>query len=114
LTRILTILSFILLAASASQAQSRTSTTPDPGTEKIIKFYPNPATSIINFDIQKGYERGYDLQIYNLLGKLVYEQKNVSQKTTISLTDFNRGMYVFQYIDANRRIVESGKFQVSK
>ncbi len=36
---------------------------------RIVKFYPNPATSYITFDIQKESDKNYTFQIYNMLGK---------------------------------------------
>ena len=111
--RLLPIISFILLIALDSQGQARTvptTTTENP----VVKFYPNPATTVITFDIQKGYDKGLDIQVYNMLGKMVYEQKNVPSKTTINLNDYNRGVYIYQLRDHDGRVVESGKFQVSK
>jgi hypothetical protein len=81
---------------------------------KIIKFYPNPATTFINFDIQKNYDKGFSIQVYNFLGKQVYEAKNVSERTTVNLADYNRGIYIYQLRDINGKILESGKFQVAK
>jgi len=114
LKRLLLITSIILLIAAGSRAQSRTSPLPDGGTERIVRFYPNPATSFITFDIQKGYDKGYDIQVFNLLGKMIYEQKNIAPKTTINLSEYNRGVYVYQLRDREGKIIESGKFQVSK
>ena len=45
------------------------STVPQDGGEHIIKFYPNPAISFITFDLQKNSDKGYDMQIFNFLGK---------------------------------------------
>ena len=39
---------------------------------KVLKFYPNPATSIINFEITQNVQRDLTLQIYNFFGKKVY------------------------------------------
>jgi len=111
LRRILPIISFILLIALNSQGQARTVSNQD---KPVVRFYPNPATTVINFDIQSGYEKGLDIQVYNLLGRMVYEQKNVPSKTTVNLTDYNRGVYIYQIRDHDGRVVESGKFQVSK
>ena len=83
-------------------------------TTRIIKFYPNPATSIINFDFQKGYDKSYTFQIFNFLGKKVYEVSNVTPRTVVNLTDFYRGVYIFQLKDKSGKMIDSGKFQVSK
>ena len=81
---------------------------------KVVRFYPNPASSIINFEFSKPVQRDYILQVFNFLGKKVFESNSVSQKTSVALTDFYRGIYIFQLRDKTGRIIESGKFQVSK
>ena len=81
---------------------------------KVVRFYPNPASSIINFEFSKPVQRDYILQVFNFLGKKVFESNSISQKTSVALTDFYRGIYIFQLRDKTGRIIESGKFQVSK
>ncbi len=106
----------ILLAGLqlGSSAQSRTSADNGVQQTKIVKFYPNPANSFINFEFQRSYNQNYTLLIFNFIGKVVLESKNLSQKSTINLTDFYRGMYVYQLRDNLGAILESGKFQVVK
>lgn len=114
--RVIAILSFCLLTAIQSQAQSSARTSPlGDGNDRIVNLYPNPATSYINFDIQSNYKKGLTIYIFNgVLGKKMYEAANVSKKTTITLNDFSRGMYIYHLIDENGKIIESGKFQVSR
>ena len=81
---------------------------------KTVKFYPNPAISFINFEFERTYDKSYSLLIYNFIGKKVVEMKISEQKINISLTDFYRGVYIFQLRDKLGNIVESGKFQVAK
>jgi hypothetical protein len=107
--------SIILLLSIQSKSQDRN---PLPSGEepiaKIVKFYPNPATSFITFDFQQNSDKSYNLQIFNFIGKKVQEVNNVTAKTTVNLSDFYRGMYIFQLKDKNGKVVDSGKFQVSK
>ena len=114
LRRILTILSIILLIAIQSQAQSARSTGSSITTDRIIKLYPNPATTNITFDLQKGYERGLSIQVYSFLGKKMYEGQNIPSKVTLDLAEFNRGLYMYHLIDNTGKVIESGKFQVTK
>lgn len=79
-----------------------------------MRFYPNPATTFVNFDVQKASDRGYSIQVFNFLGRKMFEANNVSQSTRLNLTDFNRGVYIYQLRDRSGKVVESGKFQVSK
>ena len=44
----------------------------------------------------------------------MYEASNVSQRITLSLIDYNRGVYIYQLRDRSGKLVETGKFQVSK
>jgi hypothetical protein len=111
--RIFYILFFIVLTTGAVQAQERPGDRPTTEA-KVVKFYPNPATSFITFDFQNNYDKNYSFQIYNFLGKKVYELNTVSPKTVVSLNDFYRGVYIFQIRDKNGKIVESGQFQVAK
>ena len=114
LRRILPILSFILLIAIQSQAQTTRSTPASVSSDRIIKLYPNPATTNITFDLQKGYERGLSIQVYSFLGKKMYENQNVPSKITLDLAEFNRGLYMYHLIDISGKVIESGKFQVTK
>jgi hypothetical protein len=102
LKKTLLILSIILSIAITSQGQK----TP------IARFYPNPAINEINFDLPIG--QSYNLQVYSFLGRKMTEITSVSNKTTINLSDYTRGVYVYKLFDRTGQMIESGKFQVSK
>ena len=102
-----------MLTALYAGAQSARVSLIDPG-QKSLKIYPNPATSYITFDFDKTPEKGYSIQVYSFLGKKMYENQNLTSKTTVNLSDFNRGVYIYHLIDRSGKIIESGKFQVSK
>ncbi|MCX8020920.1 MAG: T9SS type A sorting domain-containing protein [Chitinophagaceae bacterium] len=82
---------------------------------RFVRLYPNPATTFITFDLQKNYRSGLTLHIFSgILGKKVYSAFNIPQKLTINLAEFTNGIYVYHLTDASGRLIESGKFQVSK
>ena len=106
---------FIVLSTFAATAQDRDNPAQRGEPEaRIVKFYPNPATSFITFDFQKDFDKSYSFQIFNFLGKKVYDVTNLTPKTVVSLNDFYRGVYIFQIRDKSGKIVDSGRFQVSK
>ena len=106
-------MSFIALTTLSSQAQSREGAAGAPA--NIVRLYPNPATTVINFDFQKASDKGYSLQIYSFMGgRKMVELPSLSERTSINLSDFARGVYIYQLRDKTGRVVESGKFQVSK
>ena len=81
---------------------------------KTVKFYPNPAVSFINFEFTGKDDNSYTLLIFNFLGKKVEEINVTDSKMTIPVTDYYRGVYIFQLRDKQGNIIESGKFQVIK
>ena len=112
LKRILPILSILLFSAICSTAQDSRNPLRDAG--KKLSLYPNPATSYITFDIQKIYQKGLTITVFNFLGKKISEKPSVSEKTVLSLTDFNRGTYIYHLTDQSGKVIDTGKFQVSK
>lgn len=82
---------------------------------KVTRFYPNPATTVINFEFDKTVDRTYTLLITNFLGKRMTELRITESKITVSLDDqYYRGLYIYQLRDQSNRIIESGRFQVVK
>ena len=112
--KIILILNFFIGITFTSFAQNKISTDNGSSQAKLIKFYPNPASAAINFDFLRGYDKSYSFQVFNFIGKLVLEVKNLSPHTNINLEDFFRGIYIFQLRDRTGAIIESGKFQVIK
>ncbi len=62
-------------------------------TSEDVQLYPNPAFDKITFNFNKGTEA--DFSVYNLLGKLVIYQPNVSisQSHAIDVSKLNNGVY---------------------
>ena len=81
---------------------------------KLIKPYPIPATTAINFEFLYGYDKNFSLQIYNFMGKKVNEFSKIPPMMIVPLDDFYRGIYVYQLRDKDGKIIDSGKFQVVK
>jgi hypothetical protein len=103
---------FFTLACTCSFSQKNVGQ--NSAEEKIVKFYPNPASDVITFDINHVVEKGYVIQIYNFLGRQVLVVPITSNHFTVTLKDFFRGPYVFQLRDKNGVIIEANKFQVNK
>lgn len=81
-------------------------------TQVVVKLYPNPATSFINFEFEKKIDPSYKILIFSFIGKKTAEIQVTDQKVTVSLTNFYRGIYIYQLRDGQGNIVATGKFQV--
>ncbi len=62
-----------------------------------VTIYPNPSTGIFNIVSQQN----VSVEIYDLLGKLVYNQSLVSGTNNIDISNFNAGVYLLKVTDAN-------------
>jgi len=58
------------------------------------KFYPNPATSTINFEFEIG-----QLEIYDIMGKKVKSYQRADNRFDVS--NLERGVYILKGMDAN-------------
>ena len=110
---IIYIVIFIIGLNFTSFSQTKT-TTSAYGVTKLIKLYPIPATTVINFDFVSGYDKSLSFQIYNFTGKKVYELKNPPPKINLTLIDFSRGFYYYQLRDKNAKLIETVRFLVIK
>ena len=113
LKRIITITLLLFGITFTSFAQTKPAR-PGDITAKISKFYPSPATSNINFELVGVLGKSYTLQVYNFMGKKVYEITSASQRISLSLNNFFRGVYIFQLRDQGGKLIDSGRFQVVK
>ncbi|MBK8844870.1 MAG: T9SS type A sorting domain-containing protein [Saprospiraceae bacterium] len=111
--KIVYILILIIGINFTSFAQTKSATQGEP-IAKLIKPYPIPATTAINFEFLYGYDKTFSLQIYNFMGKKVNEFSKIPPRMTMPLDDFYRGIYVYQLRDKDGKIIDSGKFQVVK
>jgi hypothetical protein len=113
LNRITYILILLIGLNFTSFAQTKSPTQGEPKA-KLIKPYPIPATTAINFEFQYGYDKSFSLEIYNFMGKKINEFSKIPPIMTMPLDDYYRGIYVYQLRDKNGKIIDSGKFHVVK
>jgi acyl dehydratase len=114
--RIFTCLMLMLVISFAGMSQDRPvqAAVTSSNTARFVKFYPNPATTFINIEVQRSLLKSSNFQVYNFLGRKVIEMQDITYKTRIDLTGYSRGIYIYQLRDKNGKIIESGKFQVEK
>ena len=89
------------------------SSTPPPiGVQEIsvlseLKVYPNPTQNSIVVDLQKNEIKNASIQVIDALGKTLLQQKVKTQKTTINLRNFAKGIYILQFSnDLGRKVLK--------
>ncbi|PZP41914.1 MAG: hypothetical protein DI598_17615 [Pseudopedobacter saltans] len=80
----------------------------------VTKYYPNPARDFINFEFDKKLENNSRLIVYSFTGTKMSDIQISNLKVTINLSEYYRGIYLFQLTSPKGQVLESGKFQVLK
>lgn len=70
-----------------------------------IKFYPNPAQQSFNIELPQ--QQNFNLFVYDVTGRKVYQRKNATGTVTINCNIFNAGVYFIKAI--SERTVLTGK-----
>ncbi|MFT6801715.1 MAG: deoxyribonuclease-1 [Salibacteraceae bacterium] len=78
---------------------STLSTAEVDGSSKL-RVFPNPAKSAVSVVWQN--QKNYDLEIYNVVGKLVYSSGSLEQKQ-INVSDFESGSYILKTSNGSLR-----------
>jgi len=113
--RAIYVISLVILGAIFAPDRLHAQTAlPSDDPDKVVKVYPTPAVTYINFEFQKDYDKANSMVIFNFIGKKVYELSSMPPKLTLNISDYYRGTYIYQVRDRTGRIMETGKFQVAK
>ena len=107
------IILLVIFSSVKGYAQTGTDRLPQASV-KMVRFFPNPATSFINFEFNKSTGDTYTFQVFNFLGSKVVDLPQVNNRIRVDLTNYTRGFYIFQLKNRNGKVIESGKFQVEK
>jgi hypothetical protein len=109
------IISLLLLLQFTAVAQQQPAASLQESNARLVRLYPNPAVSYITFELRDSFKRGLNLQVYSgILGKKVFATSLAQDRFVLNLNEFPRGIYIYHLTDANGKIIESGKFQVTK
>ena len=65
-----------------------------------MKIFPNPARE--SFSLKLNNIDKVSVKIYNYLGKLVFDKKNIVDNSEININGFSKGIYLVKVIDNNQ------------
>ncbi len=83
---------------------------PQEEVKETISVYPNPFSSATNIQLNDvSMNNTYELRIFNVLGDEVMNATLNKQVTTIETGHLPSGMYFYQVIDKNKKIIHSGR-----
>ncbi|MDF2438419.1 MAG: hypothetical protein K0Q95_2795 [Bacteroidota bacterium] len=76
-------------------------------TEQVINVYPNPFTTSLTIKLDDKFNT-CELQIFNVLGAVVFSKTLTTQSTTVSTNDLPAGVYFYKVITKSN-VIQSGK-----
>lgn len=79
----------------------------EPTNNNRINFYPNPVVDKLYFET-KNLAENMDVKFYDMQGKLILESEISPFSNSISLTQFQSGLYFYQ-LSSNGKIFQAGK-----
>ncbi len=78
-----------------------------------ISVYPNPTTDVITISTDENTE-GFHAYICDITGKIVSANNLNGQKTTLNVSEFANGTYIYRIADAQGNILKQNRFNVVK
>ncbi len=84
---------------------------PDNGIEDVeilgVSIYPNPAVDFMEISIDDANVQGLDLQVYDMLGKLIIQQSITDQTTQLNIKNLEKGVYILKVGNNTQRFVKN-------
>tara|TARA_B100001564_G_scaffold298250_1_gene264297 strand:+ start:1483 stop:2190 length:708 start_codon:yes stop_codon:yes gene_type:complete len=80
--------------------------------QKLISTYPVPVKSHLNIDFPSNFSDPFEVNIYDLNGKLVFNRQLINLKNTIDLNNLKSGYYTYN-ITNNTSILKKDKLIIN-
>lgn len=77
-----------------------------------LSVFPNPAQDVITFDMH-GSKANY-ITIYDITGRVINTYSVSSDRETINVSAYSKGMYTYSLLDKKNNVLNRGKFSVIK
>jgi Secretion system C-terminal sorting domain len=81
-------------------------------TNSLIMAYPNPANTIINFNLL-GTEASM-MEIVDVSGKMIYSENNILLKHVLNIENYSNGSYIVKFFNDKKEYIGSTRFNVAK
>lgn len=76
-----------------------------------LKVYPNPVSDVLNFDME--YNKSATISIMDITGKKVENVNFAFNKATVNVSTYNKGIYLYQIVNNDGKLIKAGKFTVN-
>lgn len=70
-----------------------------PNTQYNFNVYPNPASTVVNIEVEKGLHKPLSYYLYDITGKLILTGSSTNNTFKINVASVRRGMYIAKVVD---------------
>jgi len=81
-------------------------------TIREFKIFPNPASEIVNIEINIEDSEWYTFSIYNLIGELLIKEKLTNGINNIKINNLKSGLYLYEVNINNNNLLSNGKINI--
>lgn len=67
-----------------------------------IHIYPNPASNVVNIQLESGQLKR--IEVYDLIGKLIYNESLSADRLILNVIDYPKGTYILRLVNQNSDI----------
>ena len=71
-------------------------------TDLNFSIKPNPSTNLLNINLDKVSSAGYKVEVYDVLGKLVYKEQLSRMQSSINVVSWKSGVYLVKVFNDNQ------------
>ena len=77
-----------------------------------LSVFPNPASSVVNFSTDN--QEAYKVTIFDITGKAVASEFFEDNKSKLTISSLNNGIYLYTVTGHNNQVLNTGKFNVNR
>ena len=71
-----------------------------------INLYPNPSNEMVSIRLSQEWENTTNLKVFDVQGKLVFEQFNSAHTIELSTQSYAAGLYFIEISDKTSKVLE--------
>jgi serine protease AprX len=80
----------------------------DVNNELNVKVYPNPFVNTVYFEVLNN-EKEFSLEVFDITGKIVFNQKNITEKNSLITVELNQQSGMYFYKLTSNDFIKTGK-----
>jgi hypothetical protein len=78
---------------------------------QTLSVYPNPASDVVNFSID--YNKAASVKMMDITGRVIETVNFDMNNASVDVRNYNAGIYMYQVLDKEGKVIKAGKVSVN-